>query len=120
MTATLNLLTGKAYPRVAAPCYIESTITTLPTRKDGGEELWKLNHYYERLDDWNGAHGIAKNPFAEPAADSVFEMHNLTTDPQERHNRADHDHDTLHQVQSVLDAQRDSKRKLPAHRNPVG
>ena len=29
------------------------------------------------------------NPFAAPAAEPVFEMHNLTADPEERHNRAE-------------------------------
>ena len=29
----------------------------------------------------------APNPFAAPAAEPVFEMHNLTADPEERHNR---------------------------------
>ena len=52
------------------------------------DELWKFNHYYERLDEWNAAHGIAKNPFAGPAAEPFFELHNLTTDPEERHNHA--------------------------------
>ncbi len=60
-----------------------------PTGADGAPELWKLNHYYERLDDWNADHGIAANPFAPPAAEPVFEMHNLTTDPEERHNLVD-------------------------------
>ncbi len=87
---------------------------------DGADELWKLNHYYERLDDWNEAHGIPKNPFAGPAAEPAFELHNLTADPEERHNRADDAHEALHQMQAVLDAQRDAKRKLPRLRNPVG
>ena len=102
------------------PCYIESTLATLPTGKDGADELWKLNHYYERLDDWNEAHGIPKNPFAGPAADPVFEMHNLTVDPEERHNRVDDAKETLRHMQAVLEAQRDGKRNLPTHRNPVG
>jgi hypothetical protein len=74
-----NLVTGKAYAPVDSPCYVESTIAALPTGDDGTDELWKLNHYYERLDDWNDAHGIAKSPFAGPAADPFFELHNLTT-----------------------------------------
>ena len=117
--STKNILTGEPYPPVDVPCYIESTIATLPTGPDGADELWKLNHYYERLDDWNETHGIPKNPFAPPAAESFFELHNLTTDPEERRNRADDAHETLHQMQSVLDTQRDSKRKLPRLGNPV-
>ena len=72
--STQNILTGEAYPPVDVPCYIESTIAMLPTGADGAEELWKLNHYYERLDDWNEAHGIPKNPFVGPPAEPVFEL----------------------------------------------
>jgi arylsulfatase A-like enzyme len=117
--STQNILTGTPVPSVDAPCYIESTIASLPTGRDGTDELWKLNHYYERLDDWNEAHGIPKNPFAGPAADPAFELHNLTADPEERRNRADDARETLSQMQAVLDAQRDAKRKLPRLRNPV-
>ena len=116
---TTNILTGEAYPPVDTPCYIESTIATLPTGEEGSDELWKLNHYYERLDDWNEAHGILRNPFAGPAATPVFELHNLTADPEERHNRASDADDALRQMQTILDAQRDAKRNLPIHRNPI-
>jgi hypothetical protein len=92
----------------------------LLTGKDATDELWKLNHYYERLDDWNEAHGIAKNPFLSAPAEPSFELHNLTADPEERHNRADDAQDILSQMQSVLDTQRAAKRNLPAHRNPAG
>ena len=61
-----------------------------------------------------------KNPFAGPAADPVFELHNLTADPEERHNRVDDADDALRQMQTILDAQRDAKRNLPIHRNPIG
>ncbi len=115
-----NVLTGERFDAIDAPCFVESAIATLPTGANGEAELWKLNHYYERLDDWNEAHGIAKNPFAAPAAEPVFELHNLSVDPEERHNRVDDAKDALRQIQTVLDAQRDAKRNLPAHRNPVG
>jgi hypothetical protein len=59
------------------------------------------------------------NPFAGPAADPVWEMHNLTTYPEERHNRVDDAIDALSQLQSVLDAQREEKRPLPSLRNPT-
>jgi Sulfatase len=117
--STTNLLTGKAYPPVDKPCYIESTIATLPTAKDGAAETWKLNHYYERLDEWNTARGIPKNPLAGPAAEPIFEMHNLTADPEERHNRANDAPDTLSRLQTILDSERDTKRRVPAHRNPA-
>ncbi len=113
-----NILTGKPFEAVAQPSCIESMITTLPTGSDGAPELWKLNHYYERLDEWNADHGIKPNPFAGRAADPVFELHNLTRDPEERHNRVGDAATELSQLQSVLDAQRDEKRLLPALRNP--
>lgn len=114
-----NVLTGEPFDAVDAPCFVESAIATLPTGADGAAELWKLNHYYERLDDWNKAHGIAKNPFAAPAAEPVFELHNLSVDPEERANRAGDASDALAAMQSVLDAERDAKRILPSLRNPA-
>ncbi len=84
-----NLLTGKPFEPVEHPSNIESVIATLPTGDGGSPELWKLNHYYERLDEWNADHGIKPNPFAPPAAEPVYEMHNLTADPEERHNRVE-------------------------------
>ena len=114
-----NILTGKPFDPLDQPSCIESVIATLPTGTDGAGELWKLNHYYERLDEWNAEHGIAANPFAAPAAEPVFELHNLTTDPEERHNRVGDAADALSQLQSVLDAQRDEKRLVPSLRNPA-
>ena len=94
-----NLLSGKPFNPVDCPSHVESVIATLPTGADGAQELWKLNHYYERLDDWNADHGIPKNPFAAPAAEPIFELHNLTADPEERHNRVGDDRDSLSQLQ---------------------
>ena len=113
-----NVLTGAPFDPVENPCFIESVITTLPTGGDGSAELWKLNHYYERLDEWNAAHGIPASPFAAPAADPVFELHNLTTDPEERHNLVDAATATRGTLTSILDAQRDEKRLVPSLRNP--
>jgi arylsulfatase A-like enzyme len=112
-----NVLTGAAFEPVAHPSNIESVVATLPTGADGALELWKLNHYYERLDEWNADHGIAANPFAAPAAEPVFEMHNLTTDPEERRNRAGDAPAELSRMQSVLADQRDLKRLVPSLRN---
>jgi hypothetical protein len=89
---------------------IERGIATLPTGAEGAKELWKLNDYYERLDDWNASHGIPKNPFAGPAAEPIFELRNLTADPEERHNRVSDDRDALSQLTTVLDTQREAKR----------
>ena len=112
-----NILTGKPFDAVEPPSCIESVITTLPTGTGSAPELWKLNHYYERLDDWNADHGVAAKPIAAPAAEPVFELHNLTVDPEERRNRVDDAKDALRQMQTMLDTQRDAKRHLPQHRN---
>ena len=112
-----NVLTGKAYAPVEHPSNIESVIATLPTGDGGSAELWKLNHYYERLDEWNADQGRPSNPFAPPAAEPVFEMHNLTSDPEERRNRAGDAAHELGQLQAVLAAQRDEKRLVPSLRN---
>ena len=95
-------------------------IATLATGPRGAEELWKLNHYYERLDEWNEAHGVPTNPFAPAPSEPLFEMHNLTADPEERHNRVDDVPDARSRLQTILDRERDVKRRLPVHRNPVG
>jgi arylsulfatase A-like enzyme len=113
-----NVLTGVPFDAVEHPSNIEMVITSLPTGADGMQELWKLNHYYERLDEWNADHGIAPNPFAAPPAEPVFELHNLSSDPQERHNRAGDDPSVLSQLQSVLAAERDVQRLVPRLRNP--
>ena len=92
----------------------------LPTGSGGAEELWKLNHYYERLDDWYADRGVAPNPFLGPAAEPVYELHNLTRDAEERHNLADTEADVRSQMTSVLEAERDAKRRIPALRNAAG
>jgi arylsulfatase A-like enzyme len=115
----VNLLNGTPFDAVGQPSNIESVITTLPTGSNGTEELWKLNHYYERLDDWYEHKGFAKSPFLAPPADPIFELHNLTADPVERHNRAADSNGALSQLVSLLDSQREAKRLLPALRNRV-
>ncbi len=115
-----NPLTGEPFEAVEFPSRVESVITSLPTGTGGAEELWKLNHYYERLDEWDEAHGIAQDPTAGPAAESVWEMHNLTADPEERRNRSDDAPEVLERLRGVLGDERDAKRLLPSHRNPAG
>jgi arylsulfatase A-like enzyme len=120
----LGLVSGQEYEPVPYPSHVESVITSLPTGDgDGaaaGAELWKLNHYYERLDEFDQTHGLPVNPFAPPPAEPAWELHNLTADPEERRNRAA-DADTagvLRDLQAVLDEQREAKRRLPRLRNP--
>ena len=113
----VNILNGDPFEAVGSPTSIESVLATLPTGADGAAELWKLNHYYERLDDWYAAQGVAPNPFAAPAAEPLYELHNLTTDPEERHNVADRDAAARSRMLSVLDTERDAKRRIPRLRN---
>jgi hypothetical protein len=112
-----NILTGAAFDPVAPPVNIESVLTTLPTGTGGSPELWKLNHYYERLDDWYAAQGVAPNPFLGPAAEPDWKLHNLTSDPEERHNRISDEVAAASSMKSVLEAQRDAKRRIPKLRN---
>jgi arylsulfatase A-like enzyme len=115
-----NQITGAPWDPVGNPSRVESVIAALPTGADGGDELWKLNRYYERLDEWDREHGLAVNPFLAPAAEPVVELHNLTTDPEERTNLADGAPAALGRLRSVLDDERESKRLLPRLRNPGG
>ena len=48
----------------------------------------------------------------------MFELHNLTVDPEERTNRAATDTAPRSQLQTVLESEREQKRRLPSHRNP--
>ena len=111
-----NVLTGEPFDSLPPPTCIESVVTGLPTGPDGATELWKLNHYYERLDEWNAEHGMATAPTGTPSAEPAWELHNLTVDPEERHNRADDAVDALSRMTSVLEQQRDEKRLLPSPR----
>jgi hypothetical protein len=108
-----NVLTGEPFSSLEGALCIESIVTTLPTGNDGAPELWKLNHYYERLDEWNANHGIPTQPGTPPAAESAWELHNLTIDPEERTNRSTTAPDEFSQMRAVLNAQRDEKRLLP-------
>ncbi len=118
MTQT-NILTGEPFEAVAQPVNIETVIATLATGEGGAPELWKLNHYYERLDEWYASNGIPPNPFFGPPAEPDWELHNLSVDPEERRNRAHDDPQVLSNMRSVLEAERDVKRRIPALRNPT-
>jgi len=118
----LGLVSGQEYEPVPYPSHVESVITSRPTGSGddaAGAAVWKLNHYYERLDEFDQAHGLPANPFAAPPAEPAWELHNLTADPEERHNLAN-DADAaavLRDLQGVLDEQREAKRRLPQLRN---
>jgi arylsulfatase A-like enzyme len=49
---------------------------------------------------------------------AVFEMHNLSADPEERHNLAGSSPAELSHLTSVRGAEHDAKRLLPSLRNP--
>ena len=115
--STRNLFTGEPFEGVPVPAHVESVIAPLPTGSGGAAELWKLNHYYERLDDFDEAHGVPVNPFAAPAAEPAWELHNLTSDPEERVNRAEGDPDARRTMVALLDEERESKRRVPKLRN---
>jgi arylsulfatase A-like enzyme len=108
-----NVLTGEPFESLRPPSSIESVIATLPTGEGGSPELWKLNHYYERLDDWDAAHGIAAPDDGAPAAEPAWELHNLTVDPEERRNLDGEAPDVARQMRTVLEQQRDAKRLVP-------
>ena len=86
-SSQVNILSGTPFEAIGGPSNIESVLAPLPTGSGGTEELWKLNYYYERLDEWYEDKGIATNPFLGPPAEPMYELHNLTTDPEERLNR---------------------------------
>ena len=115
----VNILNGKPFEPVTPPINIESVIAALPTGGGGAKELWKLNHYYERLDDWYADQGIAPNPFLAAAAQPEWELHNLTLDPEERRNHILDGPGTLLTMRSILEAQRDAKRLIPKLRIPL-
>ncbi len=118
-SSQVNVLSGEPFDAVSSPSNIESVVASLPTGTEGGNELWKLNHYYDRLDDWYGQQGFPKNPFQAPPEEPLFEMHNLTQDPEERHNQAESNASVLSLMKSVLADQRDAKRRVPSLRNAV-
>lgn len=103
----LNLFTGQPYEAVQQPSNIESVITTLPTGPGGTEEVWKLNHYYEYYEIERAA--------VSPVAGFVYELHNLTTDPEERCNLIVNSPDVLSQLQALLLTEGQSKRRQPRH-----
>jgi arylsulfatase A-like enzyme len=101
----INLFSGHPYEAVQQPSNIESVITTLPSGPGGAEEIWKLNHYYEQTP--------ADVEELAPGDGTVFELHNLSTDPEERHNQANEATEVLAQLQALLVAERHAKRRQP-------
>ena len=116
-----NMFTNEEFDPVGDPGKVESVITRLPTGDGGAAELWKLNHYYDRLPEWEASRGIPQSPFAPAQVAPQWELHNLTVDPEERTNlvgggdRAS----VFSQLQATLERTRDQARRTPQHVNPT-
>ena len=82
----VNIFSGAPFEAVGAPSNIESVIATLPTGP-AAPELWKLNHYYERLDDWYEDMAFAES-VPGPGSRPHLRAAQPHPDPEERHNLA--------------------------------
>jgi arylsulfatase A-like enzyme len=100
-----GLITGVPFEPVTGNASVETVVATVAGAGDGAH-LWKLNHYYD----------------ADPRADQdgdddvVWELFDLTDDPEERVNRAS-DAAAFAPVHALLVAERDAKRITPRHVN---
>jgi hypothetical protein len=103
----------KRLPMEWGGCFV-MLIASLPTGADGAPELWKLNHYYERLDQWHAERDVPTTAGAPAAAEPALELHNLTIDPEERNNLSTDAPATFSEMRTVLEAQREEKRLLPS------
>jgi arylsulfatase A-like enzyme len=101
-----NLFTGDSFEAVGEPGKVESVITHLSRGDGGSPELWKCNHYYDRLD---GTSEVA----------SQWELHNLTADPEERTNLAASTEaaPVFAQLRTELEQTRERVRRTPRHVN---
>jgi len=109
---TTNRFSGEPFDAVGPPAKVESVVARLDTGADGGGELWKLNRYYDQLDP-DGADAGTGGESGDPIA-SQWELHNLTTDPEERSNRASTDAAVADRLRTLLDAERTAKRLTPS------
>jgi arylsulfatase A-like enzyme len=117
-----NRFTGDPFEPVGEPAKVESVVTRLPTGAGGAPELWKLNHYYDRLAEWEAARGRRPAPDAAPPEGPQWELHNLTADPEERANlaAAGDSATVFSELQIVLELTRQRVRRTPQHVNPTG
>ena len=94
-----GVVSREPYEGVSGNASIESVIA-----HEAGE-LWKLNHYYD------------VDPTSSPTDDEVvWELHNLTRDPEERDNVA-HDGAAFDAMHALLEEARARNRLTPAHTN---
>ena len=99
-----NPMTGASFTPVTGASNVEAVVTALPTGPGGGRELWKLAHYYG-------------TPGTDDAALTAWEIYNLSTDPEERHNLAGASEAPVAELHEVLAEQRAAKRATPQHAN---
>jgi arylsulfatase A-like enzyme len=99
-----NPATKVAFEPVTGLANVEAVIVHLPTGPSGESELWKLNRYYGAPAD------------ADPDA-AVLEVYNLTTDPQERTNRAGGATAPIDELLAALAEVRSAKRLKPSYAN---
>jgi arylsulfatase A-like enzyme len=113
-----NRFTGEEFVPVGPPANVESVITTRADA-DGADHLWKLSHYYERLDEWeadNGLKPVVPPGHPEPAA-SQWELYDLTADPEERANLWGTAGAPGPELGEALSSARRAQRLAPRHRN---
>jgi arylsulfatase A-like enzyme len=113
---TTNPFTGFPFTPVPEPAKVETVIASMPNG-GGGAHTWKLNHYYDRLDDWEAEHGLGAARTETPATEE-WELHDLTSDPEERRDLARDGRPELEVLQKDLATERDEKRRVPTLRNP--
>lgn len=110
--------TGEPYESVVQPNHIEAIITTLPTGRNKGIEIWKLGRYYDNPQFWSDPgckdEVVTQSSPVSSSADSKcsvcitttkdcpipdeFELYNLTNDPLEEKNLANPAFETLESI----------------------
>jgi arylsulfatase A-like enzyme len=110
---TTNRFTGTPYEPVGEPCKVESVVCNRPASNGHAAALWKVSHYYERLAEWETAHGVVPPLASEPVADD-WELHDLTADPEERINLVASEPVVLRELRGVLEQVRDEVRRVPS------
>ena len=109
-----NVLTGEPFDAIEAHFRIESVVAPLQTGPDGSPELWKLNHYHGGLASWHADRGVTPSIEVRTEGAPEWELHNLTTDPEERRNLSGAAPEVIGRMQTILEAQREEKRLLPS------
>jgi hypothetical protein len=103
-----GLISGQPFEPITGNASIETVVARVPGTDARDPHLWKLNHYYDA------------DPRAEQDdGDVVYELFDLTTDPEERVNRA-RDEASFAAAHALLESERDAKRLTPLHTNARG